>query len=119
LSAEEPHRGAGENLDSSNYQSVARTDEISQGKCKRVELEGREILICHTKEGFFALDNICSHAHARLDEGRLRGNRIFCPLHSAAFDVRDGSVLSRPAVQPVKSHALRVEGEEILIAVSE
>jgi 3-phenylpropionate/trans-cinnamate dioxygenase ferredoxin subunit len=99
------------------YQAVAQTSHIAQGKCLRVELDGRELLICHTAEGFFAVDNICSHSHARLDEGRLRGSRIFCPLHGASFDVRDGRALSRPAHRPIRSHPLRIEGEDILVDV--
>ena len=71
-------------------------------------LTGREIVLCHTKQGIFALDNICTHAHARMNEGRLRGLRLICPLHGAAFDVRDGRVLRAPATVPLAHHAVRV-----------
>lgn len=69
---------------------------------------GREIVLCHTKQGIFALDNICTHAHARMNEGRLRGLRVICPLHGASFDVRDGRVLGPPATVPLAHHAVRV-----------
>jgi nitrite reductase/ring-hydroxylating ferredoxin subunit len=71
-------------------------------------LTGREIVLCHTKHGIFALDNICTHAHARMNEGRLRGVRLICPLHGASFDVRDGRVLGAPATVPLSHHAVRV-----------
>ena len=71
--------------------------DIPLGSMRPVTLSGREIVICHTKEGVFALDNICSHAHARMCEGRLRATRIVCPLHGASFDIRDGKVLGPPA----------------------
>jgi nitrite reductase/ring-hydroxylating ferredoxin subunit len=101
------------------YQRVASTSEIGVGEMLCVELEGLELLICHLAEGFFAVDNICSHAHARMSEGRLRGHRIMCPLHGAAFDVRDGSVMRPPAIQPIRSHSIRVSGEDILVALSD
>jgi len=104
-------------LDPERYRIVAKTSDIAQGKCLRVELGDRELLICHTAEGFFAVDNICSHSYARLDEGRLRGSLIFCPLHGGSFDVRDGRALGRPANRPIRSHPLRVEGEDILVEV--
>ena len=63
------------------YQKALPLAEIPQGSMRPVTLSGREIVICHTKEGVFALDNICSHAHARMCEGRLRATRIVCPLH--------------------------------------
>jgi nitrite reductase/ring-hydroxylating ferredoxin subunit len=79
---------------------------------------GREIVICRTKDGVYALDNICTHAYARLNEGRLRGNRLICPLHGAAFDVRDGHVLGAPASRPLAIHAVNVVDDRIEISVA-
>lgn len=81
-------------------------------------INGREIVICRTRDGIHALDNICTHAYARLSEGRLRGNRLICPLHGASFDVRDGSVLGAPATRPLATHALRVSEERIEVIVA-
>ena len=97
------------------YQLIASTTDIAQGKTLCVELGGREILLCHAKEGFFAVDNLCTHAEARLSEGKLKGCKILCPLHGAAFDVRDGSVLTRPASKPLASYPLQVEDEQIYL----
>ena len=100
-----------------NYSRVARLDDLTLGKTLCVEVEGREILLCHTAEGVFAVDNLCSHAKARLCEGKLKGQKILCPLHGAAFDVRDGSALTRPAVTPIASHEVKLEDNAILIAI--
>lgn len=100
-----------------DFQSVAKLNELPAGKTLCVDVQGKEVLLCHTSEGVFAVDNLCSHADARLCEGKLKGQRILCPMHGAAFDVRDGSVLTRPAVRPIASHAVRVEGEQVLVAV--
>jgi nitrite reductase/ring-hydroxylating ferredoxin subunit len=79
----------------------------------------RELVICHTPAGLFALDNICTHAEARLCEGRLRSMRLVCPLHGAAFDVRDGRVLAPPATCPLQTYPLRVLGGVIEVALTE
>ena len=99
------------------FQRVADVSEIPQGKMLCVTVADREILICHHAEGFFAIDNVCSHADARLSEGRMRGHRIHCPLHGAAFDIRDGSALTRPAVRPVASHPVRVSDGDVMLAL--
>jgi nitrite reductase/ring-hydroxylating ferredoxin subunit len=104
-------------VNENNYQHVASTSDIPKGKTLVVTLENKEILVCHTAEGYFAVDNLCSHAEASLGEGKLKGQRIICPLHGAAFDVRDGSALSKPAKLPLCSHAIKVEGENILVAL--
>ena len=92
--------------------------DIPRGSMQTHELDGREIVICHTREGVFALDNICTHAHARMCEGRLRATRLVCPLHGASFDVRDGRVLGPPATVPLATHQVRVVNGTIEISLS-
>ena len=96
---------------------VAQLSELPVGKTLCVEQGGRELLLCHTREGIYAVDNLCTHAEARLCEGKLKGQRILCPLHGAAFDVRDGSALTRPAVRPLGCHQVRLVGETIQLAL--
>lgn len=95
---------------------VALADEFAPGDMRGFMIEGRDILVCHSKQGWFALDNVCTHAYARLSEGRLRGCRLICPLHGASFDVRDGSVLGAPASAPLKVHRLRIEDGRVEVA---
>lgn len=85
---------------------------------KAFEIDGREIVVCHSREGWHALDNICSHAYARMCEGRLRGIRLICPLHGASFDVRDGSVLGAPASTPLARHTLRIVDDQVEVALA-
>ncbi len=80
-------------------------------------VQGRDIVICHTRAGVFALDNVCTHAYARLSEGRLRGTRLICPLHGASYDARNGNVLGAPAVHPLIVHPVRVIDGTIEVAI--
>jgi len=95
-------------MNQSSFVPVMTLAEIPQGSMQAKVLEGREIVICHTREGLFALDNICTHAHARMCEGRLRATRLVCPLHGASFDIRDGRVLGPPATVPLPTYPVRV-----------
>lgn len=92
--------------------------DVPQGKMHVCGAGKREILICRTKHGIYAVDNICTHAYARLNEGRLRGTRVVCPLHGASFDVRDGRVLGTPAMEPLVTHAVTVTGDCIEISIA-
>ena len=103
-------------MDESQYRQVAHLAEIPQGEMLCVDFEDREILLCHTAEGVFAVDNLCTHADARLCEGRMKGSRILCPMHGGAFDVRDGSALTRPAFTPLRSYPVKLEDDWIMIA---
>ena len=81
------------------------------------QVAGRDILLCHTHEGVFALDNICTHAYARLSEGTLRGSRVLCPLHGGAFDVASGCPLGSPAVHKLATFPTRILENSIEVAV--
>jgi nitrite reductase/ring-hydroxylating ferredoxin subunit len=100
-----------------HFAPVLELSELPLGAMRACSVGGRELLICHTRAGLFALDNVCTHAEARLCEGRLRGTRLVCPLHGGAFDVRDGRLLTPPATSPLSTHAVRVEGGVIEVAV--
>lgn len=107
-------------MEEKQFRWVAAKDDIAKGKTLCVEVDGREVLLCHTADGFFAVDNLCTHAAARLCEGKLKGHRILCPLHGAAFDVRDGSALTRPASVALDTWSVRVDddGISLLLTVS-
>jgi nitrite reductase/ring-hydroxylating ferredoxin subunit len=101
-----------------SFAPVMRLAEVPLGSMRTYVVGDREIVICHTREGVFALDNICTHAHARMCEGRLRATRLVCPLHGASFDIRDGRVLGPPAVIPLATHQVRVVDGTIEVSVS-
>ena len=103
---------------SENFHRAMALAELPEGGMRACTLEGREIVVCRTKHGLHALDNICSHALARMSEGRLRGVRLICPLHGASFDVRDGRVLGAPATRPLARHEVRVIDQIIEVSVA-
>jgi nitrite reductase/ring-hydroxylating ferredoxin subunit len=102
----------------SDFFPLLPLSDVPLGGMHAQTVNGREIVVCHTKEGLFALDNICTHAHARMCEGRLRATRIVCPLHGASFDVRDGRVLGPPANIPLTTFPVRVTNGTIEVAFS-
>lgn len=92
--------------------------EVGVGRMRSCRVGERDIVLCHTRDGVFALDNLCTHALARLSEGFFKGTRITCPLHGASFDVRDGRVLGGPTVFPVPTHHTRVVGGMIEVSLA-
>ena len=78
-----------------------------------------QLVLARVKGEVYAVENLCSHAFARFDEGRLRGVRLMCPLHGACFDVRDGKALGRPATGPIRSFAVAVENDRVLVELAD
>ena len=81
--------------------------------------EGNPIAIFRLEDGYYAIDNICSHEHAFLSEGEIDDSEIECPLHGAIFDIKTGKNLTLPAVLPVKSYPVKVENGEIFLQVDD
>jgi 3-phenylpropionate/trans-cinnamate dioxygenase ferredoxin subunit len=94
---------------------VANVADIAPGTTKRVVLDGQEILICNVDGNFFAIEDVCTHDGAPLDQGELDGKCIVCPRHGATFDVRTGEALTLPAVIPLSTYAVELKDGEILV----
>jgi 3-phenylpropionate/trans-cinnamate dioxygenase ferredoxin subunit len=98
---------------------VATTQELPSGARKLVEIDGRAIAVFHVDGQYYAIDDICTHDGGPLAEGELRDHEIECPRHGARFDVRTGKALCMPAFEPVATHTVKVEGDEIFVELSD
>lgn len=92
---------------------------LKRRELKAVTVAGREIVLGQAAAGLFAVDNLCTHAEARLSEGYLRGNKLVCPLHGGAYDVRTGGVLEPPCLVPVRAYPLRITEGRLEVGIEE
>lgn len=98
---------------------VGELSDIPDGKVKRILVKRHPIAVFNCGGQFYAIDDTCTHADASLAEGEfLHGQcQVACPLHGARFDIRTGEALSLPAVTPVETYKVTVEGTEIFVEV--
>lgn len=94
---------------------VARKSEIVPGTTKRVVAGGRDVLLCNVAGEIYAIEDLCTHDGGALDQGELEGACIECPRHGARFDVRTGAALTLPAIVPVQTYNVRIDGDEIFV----
>ena len=106
-------------MSESTFVRVAHVSDVRKGGTLEINVGPRNILLCRTREGWFAVDNVCTHAYAKLSEGRLRKTRLICPLHGGSFDCRTGAAIGAPAVVALGTYVVRVTGEEVQIALEE
>lgn len=102
-------------MSADGFVTVARVGEIPVGGVKVVRLEDQPIALFHLADGYYAMDDLCTHDGGPLAEGEILDTMIECPRHGARFDIRTGAVLRLPATAPVPTYAVRVEGDEIKV----
>lgn len=97
------------------FERVCAASEIGANESKAFEIAGRNILVCNTNEGFFAINNICTHQHQPLEGGKIRGRFIFCPLHGQRFNLRTGAPTGQLTDKRLETFGLRIDNDEILV----
>jgi 3-phenylpropionate/trans-cinnamate dioxygenase ferredoxin subunit len=88
---------------------------LVEGKPQRIEKNGEAICVARVGAEVFAISDTCSHSEASLSEGDILGFKIECWLHGAEFDVRTGEALTPPAVAPVKSYPVTIDGDSVTV----
>ena len=98
---------------------VGRLEEIEEGKPKQLEADDIEIAVHKVAGKIHAIDNICTHAFARLSFGTIEDNVITCPLHLAKFDIVTGKVLEGPAEENLETYPVKCANGLIYVGVTE
>ncbi len=99
------------------YVTVATTDELKPGERIIVEIGRRWIAVFNVDGKYYAIADLCPHDDGPLADGELTDCVIECPRHGAQFDISTGKVLSPPALVDIPTYSVRVEGDEIQVAV--
>jgi len=91
--------------------------ELQQGKPVKVEKNGKTICVARLGDEVFAIDDTCSHSDASLSEGDVTDFKIECWLHGAEFDLRTGEALTPPAVAPLHTYGVHVDGDSVTVEI--
>jgi nitrite reductase/ring-hydroxylating ferredoxin subunit len=101
----------------SDFVSVLKRSELGPGEMKLVEVDGTDVVVANIDGRFCAFGNICPHEEGPLVEGELDGDVVTCPWHFTEFNVLTGEVLEGLTDEPIRVYELRVEGDDVQVAV--
>ena len=101
------------------FHKIAKTGDVAPAEVGLYEVEGHRIALCNVDGEFHAIEDVCTHDAGPLDQGELAGKEIKCPRHGAKFDVTTGKALTLPAVKPVPKHDVKVESNDVYLALKE
>ena len=104
-------------MSTDGFERVAALDDLREGMPMSVELSNNEqVCIVKVSGQIFAISNSCTHAEFPMSDGEMVDDYIIeCGLHGAQFDVRDGSVMELPAMEPIGCYEVKTEEGDIWV----
>ena len=103
----------------SDFIQVAKLSDLADPGQLTVECDEQLVVLFQVDGEIYCIDDVCTHDGGPLGDGELSGCEIICPRHGARFDVRTGKALTMPATQDTRSHEVKVDGDQILVKLSE
>jgi len=100
-----------------NWVRVATLSELPPGTMFGVEADGKSICLANAEGEVYALADNCTHEDFPLHDGALDGTELECALHGACFDITTGRAIRLPAVKPVRTFPVKIEGDDIFVAL--
>jgi 3-phenylpropionate/trans-cinnamate dioxygenase ferredoxin subunit len=99
------------------YIDIAQISELPNGERLFLTIDELPIVLFNIAGGLYAIADLCSHDDGPLGDGELDGIEIICPRHGARFDIRNGKVLSLPAIVDIPAYPVRVVDSAIQIGI--
>ena len=90
--------------------------EFAPGSVRGVDVDGARIVVVNHGGKLYALGNACTHVGLPMSGGYLHEDAIVCPFHGSFFKLEDGEAIGGPATDALPVYAVRVEGEDVLVA---
>ena len=101
------------------FTKVAKLSDVPPGTMCAVGPLKAYLAIANVDGQLYCFESLCTHGQAWLHDGFLDGYEVTCPAHYGAFDIRTGDATQPPAWVPIRTHEVRVSGEDIEVDFDE
>ncbi len=102
-----------------SFITIAKASAVKPGQLKAFDVNGARVLIANWEGTLFATQDLCTHDNGTLSDGELVDGQIECPRHGGRFDPQTGAVTALPPMFPIKTFPVKVEDDEIKVAMGE
>jgi 3-phenylpropionate/trans-cinnamate dioxygenase ferredoxin subunit len=101
----------------SEFVRACALSEVPEEGALGIEIGDVPVAVVRAGDEVFAIHDVCSHEEVPLSEGEVYDHTVECWLHGSCFDVRTGKPTGPPATQPVPVYQVRVDGDDVLVAL--
>jgi 3-phenylpropionate/trans-cinnamate dioxygenase ferredoxin subunit len=93
--------------------------ELTDAVAHRVDVGGYPVAVVRLGDTVHAIGDTCSHAEVSLAEGIVDTDEcaLECWKHGSLFSLESGEALTLPATRPVPIYVVRVDGDDVFVAL--
>lgn len=96
----------------------AAQDRVPLFQSVRVVIGQTTICLSHAQEGFFAVDDECSHLRESLSKGRVNNYcEVICPWHGYRFSLQTGVETSGNGCPDLRTFEVKIDDEGFWIGI--
>ena len=92
--------------------------ELAEGTMVVVGDADDPVAVARAGGQLYAFDDTCTHEECPLSYGFLTDAEVECPCHGSIFNMRTGEALTGPALESLRTYAVRVEGGRSLVLIA-
>ena len=98
---------------------LASVDEIPEGQGREFRVGDLFVAIFRDQGEFHAMEDMCPHAGAPMNDGPVSKGVVTCMWHGWKFSLKDGACLNVPRGFPLTIFPVTVEGSDIYVTLPE
>lgn len=99
------------------FHPVCKFSDIGLGEAKGVVVAGYSVAIFNIRGKLYAIENICPHMAAPLDDGVVNEKKVTCRLHFWEIDVTNGQCVEPNNGHCVATFPVKVERGTIKVGI--
>ncbi|MCU0394164.1 MAG: Rieske 2Fe-2S domain-containing protein [Thermoflexibacter sp.] len=101
------------------FDSLAEAEKkLPLNQSVRVVIKNISICLSHSHQGFFAVQDECSHLKESLSRGRINNwNEVICPWHAYRFDLATGEETSGNGCASLQTFPVALEEDGFFIGL--
>jgi len=102
-----------------DYRKACAVADVPAEGAIRVVVGGIPMAVVRSDGEIYAIHDVCSHQDVPLSEGDVEDGSIECWLHGSRFDLATGRPIGLPATRPVPVYPVKIDGDDVLVALQE
>jgi nitrite reductase (NADH) small subunit len=96
---------------------LANIEEIPEGEGREFRVGERFVALFRIDGQFYALEDMCPHAGAPLNNGPVQNGTVTCLWHGWRFNLHNGACLAPPRGPNVPTYPVTIQGQDLYVTL--